>query len=93
MQTVNNSNGTKWLQENIKFWIIIISIVISSVAGYYALKGQVAMNTYRLNEVEKARAEVWAKQDKLNENQTALLQQLNSNMVVMLEYYKKNTVK
>lgn len=93
MENNTVKNGTKFLaKDEVRFWLIIIAIIISAIASYFAQEGRIAMNTYRLDEIDKARVEIWEKQDKLNATQTALLQQLNTNMEIILSVYKKNSV-
>lgn len=85
MTEIKNGNGTKWLyKEEVKFWIIIITIIASVICNYYTLKQQIVMNDYRISQIEKDRSDKWIEQKKLTEKQMAVLDQMQKDINTLL---------
>lgn len=72
---------TNTFREELK-WIVFVLLFIGSIIfNYFTTVKQVGLNTYRIEQIETARKEAWAKYDSNCEKQIESLEKINKDIV------------
>lgn len=82
---MENNGKSNFFKEEIKFIIIITAFIASVLFNWFSTKSDISLIQYRVNKIEIARAEIWIKQDIINQKQTEMLNNIQSSLVELLK--------
>ena len=82
MTTINGKIENA-IKNDIKFIILLGSVIISIIVPYFYTRETIITNQQRIEVIEQARAEAWTRQEKMNEKTTDCINRMNETLIKM----------